>query len=289
MDQKLPFWKSRKGLLVGGLLIVSLVGIPLTIVFLQQQQIFQQQAWHTTQSANASCGPDAKVTINVTFSNTESLGDSNAMNVTVKDLQTGGVASLGTVNPGTTKNGTIATTRSSIAAGGVVFTLTWTNGRSGTDTRTANYPAVASCVQPTATPTATPKPSLSPSPSLTPTTTLTPTPTSTPTLTPTLLPSVTPTDTPMPSETPTITIALSLTPTVTNPPTETPTPPPGSTETPTPPPGSTETPTPPAGSTNTPTTQPLPSIAPTGPGLLVGFGFAGVALMLLGGLLFFLL
>lgn len=274
MDQKVPFFQAhKKAILVVSFLVVAIIGIPLTVMFLQQQQIFEQQAWLTSQSASATCGSDGKVIITVQFSNTEPTGASNAMNVTVRDTITGGTANLGTINPGQTKSGTITTTRTALPAGGVIFTLTWASGRSGTDTRSASYTAVATCTQPT--PTLTPTPTIPPS--VTPSPTLTETPTATPTDEPTLTPTIAITDTPTPTPTATMT----------------PTPPPGSTSTPTPPPGSTSTPTPPPGSTDTPTvspTQPVPTLVATGPEtLFMGFGAAAVVLSVLGGLLFFLL
>jgi hypothetical protein len=277
MDQKIPFFRAhKKAIVIVGFLIVSLIGVPLTVIFLQQTQIFQQQAWKTSQSASAACGPDGKVVITANFSNTEPSGASNAMDVTVRDTVTGGTVNIGTVNPGQTKSGTIQTTRTSITAGGVIFSLTWTNGRSGTDTRTASYPAVAACSQPSPSPTVTPTPTLpqpSPSSSPTPTPTSSPTPSEVPTATPTDVPTGTPTETP----TPTVTIALTETPTPTS------TPPPGSTETPTPPPGETATPT-------TVANSPQPTLPPTGPEtLFMGLGATALMLIVFGGLLFLFL
>lgn len=178
-----------------------------------QQQIFQPRAWFTSQSASATCGEDGKVVITANFTNTEPAGDQNAMNVTVKDSQTGGEANIGKVNPGETKTATITTSLSSIQSGSVIFTLTWSDGHSGTDTRTASYPAVAECVQatptpeptPIVTPTEIPVASLTPTPELTAAPTETPAPTeeitqSTPTPTETVIaqgPSSSPTETPL--------------------------------------------------------------------------------------------
>ena len=276
MNQNQPFFKTRKGLLLLGFIIVSLIGVPITVFLLQQQQIFQQQAWMTSQSATALCGADGKVVITANFSNTEPAGAQWAMNVTVRDVQTGGTANIGTVNPGQTKSGTINTTSSSLNAGGVVFSLTWTDGRSGVDTRSASYVAVAACATPSPTPTTpvdTPTPT-TPVASPTPTTPVdSPTPT-------------TPVDSPTPT---TVTSTNTPTPTtVTS--TQTPTPP-GTTSTP----GPTDTPGATTGPTNTtaPTTvivKSQPTIAPSGSGdILLGLGFISIMLTLLGGLIFILL
>lgn len=269
---KLFFSVHRK--LVIGISIIAVLGIPLTVYLTQQQQIFQPQAWKTSQAANAACDKNGKVTITVQFSNTESNSPDNAMNVVVNDNQTGGIVNLGAVNPGATKTGTIPTTQTSLAAGSVIFALTWTSGRSGTDTRTANYPAVATCVKPTNTPTPT---VVSPSP--TPTVSVTPTSTATPTKGPTPTGTLTPTATPTLTLTPTLTPTLTATPTLTLTPTVTPT----GTLTPT----LTPTPTIIGATTEpTPTKPPTPEAGPQE--LYLSLGAFGLALTVIGGVLFFL-
>lgn len=252
MNQK-SFFKTGKGIALLGFIIVTLIGIPLTIFFLQQQQVFQPHAWVTTQSASAACTPDGKIAITVNFSNTEPAGAQYAMNVKVSDPQTSGSVDLGTINPGQTKSGTITTTVTSVNTGAVIFALTWTDGHAGTDSRTASYPAVATCAVPTAT--------------ATPTVTIV---TETPTNTPTDTPTDTPTE--VPTATPTTGIG-------------TPTP---TTEVPTSTPG----PTTQVDNSPTPTAVIVarPTIAPTGPSnILMGFGAISVMLTVVGGLIFILL
>lgn len=253
MQQK-SFFKTGKGIALLGFIIVTLLGIPFTVLFLQQQQVFSPHAWVTTQSASATCDATGKAVITAKFSNTEPAGAANAMKVTVKDAQSGVTIDLGVINPGETKTGDIQTGLTSLTTGGVLFTLKWADGHSGTDTRTATYPAVTTCVASSDTPTNTPPVSSD-------------TPTDTPPVT-----SDTPTDTPpVASDTPTNT-------------------PPVVTDTTGPSQNPTATPTtPPPGSTNTPTVVPV-TIAPTGPSnLLVGFGAVSVLLTVVGGLVFILL
>jgi predicted RNA-binding protein with TRAM domain len=131
-------------------LAILLVGLPLTLLQSEIQQIFKQFAWQTTQSAEAVCAPEGENTIiGVKFTNREST---RAMDVVAKDIQTGKTADLGTVDAGKTAEGEIVTETTSLRAGSVVFTLTWTNGTPGTDTFTANYGALDSCNPPAPTP-----------------------------------------------------------------------------------------------------------------------------------------
>lgn len=122
---------------------VVLIGIPLTIITLQQQQIFQQFAWATRQSATAACSPEnGGAIVTVQFTNTE---DAKSMDVKAKDIQSGKTVDLGTIKPKETKNGIIKTESKELAKGAVQFTLTWTDGSSGKDTRSATYEAVEEC------------------------------------------------------------------------------------------------------------------------------------------------
>lgn len=133
-SQKIPFL-----ILLG----VLLIGIPLTVIALQQTQIFQQFAWGTRQSAEAICEPEeGGAIINVSFTNTE---NSKSMDVVAKDLQSGKTVDLGTVKPKETKKGIIETESIELAKGSILFTMTWTDGSSGTDTRSAEYDAVEEC------------------------------------------------------------------------------------------------------------------------------------------------
>lgn len=191
---------NKKTLVIGLFFLAALVGIPVAVIQLQQQQELRQRAeeievtWETNQSASTSCPTSGGgAVINVTFSNTEPNRASLSMDVVVTDQQSGKSTNLGSVAGGQTKTGQIQTGRTTLNAGSVRFNLTWTDGRSGVDSRTASYKAVSNCQPPTPSPT----PSKTPTPSptgVTPTVTLTPTttPTKTPTPTPTICPTLGP-------------------------------------------------------------------------------------------------
>jgi hypothetical protein len=122
---------------------IFLVGIPLTLFSLQQQQIFQPFAWSTQQSAVTKCSTeDGSAVISVTFANTEST---KAINVTASDLQTGQSVDLGTVKAQDIKAANIITGKSSLTNGSVIFRLTWANGSAGTDQLGASYKAINNC------------------------------------------------------------------------------------------------------------------------------------------------
>ena len=155
---------------------LALFVIPITIIQVQNQQNLQQQAdevaWLTDQSASTTCPDDGEgVEITASFSNTEPRRSNTDMNVVVKDQQTGKTSDMGTVRGGETKTVTIQTEKTTLNAGSVTFTLKWTDGHSGVDTRTASYKAVSNCTKPTdvPTPTVTPTPLPSGVPSPTPT------------------------------------------------------------------------------------------------------------------------
>lgn len=169
--------------------ILAIFVIPLTLIQVQSQQNIQQQAdeiqWYTDQSASTSCPTDGSgVEIKATFSNTEPRKTSTDMDVIVKDQQTGKSVDMGTVRGGETKTVTIKTGKATLNAGSVTFSLTWTDGHRGVDSRTASYKAVSKCSTPTATPTPTKKPT----PTITPTKVPSDVPTPTPTICPTLGP-----------------------------------------------------------------------------------------------------
>ncbi len=135
--QKIPFI-----ILLG----VLLVGIPLTVLALQSQQIFQQFAWSTTQSAKTVCPVDGSgAIVEVSFTNTES---SKSMDVVAKDIQSGKFIDLGTVKPKETKEGQINTESTTLEKGSVQFNLKWTDGSSGIDTRLASYEKLEECDTP---------------------------------------------------------------------------------------------------------------------------------------------
>ncbi len=169
------------------LAIIALVVIPVTLIEVQNQTNIKQSAesilWVTNQSASTACAVDGSgANIAVTFTNSEGPGSSTAMTVTAKDQQTGNSVNMGSIQGGQTKTNIIKTGKNLLNAGTVTFALSWTNGQSGTDSRTASYEAVDSCI-----PTPTPTVPLSPSPTPTPTPTLppgVPTPTICPTLAP---------------------------------------------------------------------------------------------------------
>lgn len=159
--------------------IIAIFVIPLTLIEVQSQQNLKQQAegifWVTDESASTACSPDGSgANIAATFTNSEAPGSSTAMNITVTDQQTGKSVNMGSITGGDTKTSVISTGKTSLKAGEVTFALSWTNGQSGTDTKTANYNAVNQCVaQTTPTPTLpvtpTPLPSGVPTPTICPT------------------------------------------------------------------------------------------------------------------------
>ena len=156
--------------------VLALIVVPLTLIEVQSQQSIQQNAetilWTTTQSASTQCATDGSgAVIAVTFTNTEAPSSSTAMNVKATDQQTGESVNMGSIKGGTSKTSNIATNESSLQAGTVTFALSWTDGHSGTDSRTATYKAVSQCLaQPTPTPTPTPTtPPGQPTPTICPT------------------------------------------------------------------------------------------------------------------------
>lgn len=146
--------------------LIALIVIPFTLIEVQSQQSLKQNAetilWQTTQSASTACASNGSgALISATFTNTEPRSSSTAMDVTVKDQQTGKTANMGSILGGDTRTATINTGRSSLNAGSVTFALSWSDGHSGTDSRTASYKAVSKCVA-TPTPTPTKKPTPTP-------------------------------------------------------------------------------------------------------------------------------
>ncbi len=125
---------------------IALVGIPLTLYSLQHQQIFQQFAWSTQQTAVTKCSADdGSAVIIVTFANTESSKD---ITVTANDLQTGKFVNLGTVKHQNVKTANILTGTNSLASGSILFHLSWADGSAGTDQLSASYQAVSNCPVP---------------------------------------------------------------------------------------------------------------------------------------------
>ena len=125
-----------------------LVGFPLTLFALQHQQILQENAWYTQQSAVSQCSSDSgTAVILATFANTESSTNQD-MNVIVEDLQSGTSVDMGTVKHQDAKTVTINTGKTSLVSGSILFHLSWTNGAIGTDQFYASYKAVATCPAP---------------------------------------------------------------------------------------------------------------------------------------------
>ena len=121
---------------------IVLLAIPLTVFFLQNQQIFNQFASSTPQSATSSCdSTSGDAVINVSYTN--STGAPN-VDVVVKDLQSGKSIDLGTVAQQQTGMGVINTGQTSLNANGVVFTLT-SPTQNYTNTVSASYNLVNTC------------------------------------------------------------------------------------------------------------------------------------------------
>jgi hypothetical protein len=154
---------SSRAILGVLLITAALIGTPLAIFALQQQQHIRQHAdtslsWLTDQSAASSCPSGGSgAIINATFSNTEPNQSSYSMDVTAVDRQTGKSVVIGTIKGGSTKTGVIDTGKANLSSGTVDFNLKWTDGHSGTDSRSASYKAVSGCY-----PAPTPAPSMPP-------------------------------------------------------------------------------------------------------------------------------
>ncbi len=162
------------------LAVLALVIIPLTLIEVQSQQNIKQNAesilWVTNESASTACAPDGSgANIEVTFTNAEPPTTSLAMTVVAKDSQTGKSVSLGSIKGGASKTSSISTGKTTLNAGTITFALSWSDGHAGTDSRTAPYKAVSSCLPKTPTPTPTPVPTGQPTPTKAPTPTICPT------------------------------------------------------------------------------------------------------------------
>ncbi|HWY79857.1 MAG TPA: hypothetical protein VNW29_05880 [Candidatus Sulfotelmatobacter sp.] len=144
MNVSKPSSKPLLLILIG----VALVGIPITLYALQQQQLFKQFAFSTQQSAITECSlEDGSAVIKVTFANTEST---KAITITANDLQTGTFVDLGTVSPQEIKSATIVTLKSSLTNGSVIFKLAATDGSSDTSQVAATYDPINNCSGPVA-------------------------------------------------------------------------------------------------------------------------------------------
>lgn len=105
------------------------------------------QAWKVNHSANSICKEDT-ARINWSFTNQEPNDPKWDIDLVVTDLQSGKASAEQTVVPGQTVNGVIDTGESKINAGQVSFKMTWTDGRSGIDTRHSSYTATTECETP---------------------------------------------------------------------------------------------------------------------------------------------
>jgi hypothetical protein len=152
------------------LAVIAVIAIPLTLIEVQSKTNLEQNAegifWLANQTASTACAPDGSgANIAATFTNSESPSSSTAMNVTVTDQQTGLSVRMGSVTGGQTQTSIIKTGKTSLQAGQVTFALSWTDGHSGTDSRTASYTSVSKCAStPTPTPTLPAKPTNTPTP-----------------------------------------------------------------------------------------------------------------------------
>lgn len=125
------------------LLGIALVGIPLTVYALLNQQIFKQFAFSSQQSAAIACGTEnGSVTLTVSFTNTETTKD---MLVTANDLQSGGFVDLGTIGANQTKTDKIVTNKAALNDGVVLFKMTWADSSEGDQTVSASYRAISGC------------------------------------------------------------------------------------------------------------------------------------------------
>lgn len=163
-------------------------------------------AWATQQSVDAYCENNV-IKFKATFKNTEPQNSNLGMIVVATDSQTGKSVQMGSVAPGETKHGYIDTGRQNVSNGSVRFDLTWSNGKSGHDSRTVNYSG-KQCQSPT------PSPTVAPTPTVTPTVAPTASPTSEPTASPTVAPTASPTVAPTaePTATPTVAPTATATP-----------------------------------------------------------------------------
>lgn len=135
--------KPKSKSLILTLIGIAIIGIPLSLYALQTQQIFQQFAWSTQQSAVSECSStDGSAVIKITFANTESSKD---INVTANDLQTGTIVDLGTIKHQEVKSANIITGKSALSKGSVLFKLSWTDNSTGTDQAAATYDAISNC------------------------------------------------------------------------------------------------------------------------------------------------
>ena len=123
-------------------ILLAMMGITGGVIFFCNILVVSPTyAWTTDQTAAGACNSGVAV-INVHFTNTETA-NTNAMNVVATDNQTGIAQNLGTVTGQQSVTASIITNTTSIQNGTVVFSLAWTDGTSGTDSKMANYTALS--------------------------------------------------------------------------------------------------------------------------------------------------
>lgn len=104
-------------------------------------------AWKVGHSASAICNDDASISFNWSFENQEPNKESLSMDLIVSDSNSNATSETYTVKPGETVTGILETDLKSVENGTISFTLTWSDGRTGIDTRTSHYTALQ-CAQP---------------------------------------------------------------------------------------------------------------------------------------------
>lgn len=134
--------------------LALLVSSGVLVYALQLQQDIRQRAtqsqWFVSTAAKAVCSPDTgKASVEVSFTNNETLRD---IDVVAEDDESGEKIDLGTIKNGETKKGVIQFDAPSLAKGSVVFTMTWSDGASGKDTRKTAYSSVSGCTAPPPSP-----------------------------------------------------------------------------------------------------------------------------------------
>lgn len=146
------------------------------------QKTLTSGAWYTAQSVAVSCNNN-KIKFKITFTNREPAG-TKSMNVIATDIQTGQKIDMGPINGGETKSVEMTSDSGELPGGTIMYSLTWTSGARGVDSRSASYSSVKCSTVPSPT-------LILPSPSILPTSTITPSATLTSTQAPSNTPSPT--------------------------------------------------------------------------------------------------
>lgn len=114
------------------LAIVFILSIAVTVFLVRQEQDPRNRADTLGQTAVTSCSANGIVHINLRFTN----DSSSVVNISARDLGSGGMTDLGSINPNTTSNGIINTEKISVDQNIVVFE------NSAGETTTATYNAL---------------------------------------------------------------------------------------------------------------------------------------------------